>query len=475
MINLLIYILFLTIYNSILFFEKELGLSVILFNIPLLAFIYYILKKQNLIKNKKGLLFIIPIVLLSLTYLIFNNDFFNTINILAIPVLFALMYIYTINPTFNLKNLTLNILNIFIKPLSHISNIYNLLTENITKKLKISKKAIKVFKSIIIVLPVTIVILLLLSSADQIFSSIFSSFFELFNKISLPQILTNFIKRLIPIILLFFYLAATINFLLYNFSKTKYEEKNFSIKLDQFTIKLLLTTLNIIYVIFDIIQIRSLIFHQISMNISYAEYARQGFFQLMFVSFINLIIILISKNIEKNSSEKTHNYLKTMNLIMVFLTLIIIVSSFLRMYMYECAYGYTLLRLLVYFSLITEVILLIPTIIYILNSKFNIVKHFIIILVTAYTIINFVNVDYLIAKRNINRYNKVDNIDIYYLMNHTTDNVSQLIELYNSTDDIELKQEISNYLNKLNTKTTSITEFNFSKYSATKQIEKFKD
>ena len=66
-------------------------------------------------------------------------------------------------------------------------------------------------------------------------------------------------------------------------------------KLDIDTIQMLFVVLSIIYVIFDFIQIKSLMFHSVSSNINYAEYARQGFSQLMFVSVINLGLILFSK------------------------------------------------------------------------------------------------------------------------------------------------------------------------------------
>ena len=54
MINFL-YIFLLAIWFTILFIGKKLGLSVILFIIPLLIVIYVILEKNNRIKNKKGL------------------------------------------------------------------------------------------------------------------------------------------------------------------------------------------------------------------------------------------------------------------------------------------------------------------------------------------------------------------------------------------------------------------------------------
>ena len=466
MANLLIWIILLVIWNSILFFEKKLGLSVTLFIIPLIILIYYSLKINNKIKDKKGLLFIIPIILLSLTYLIFDNYFFRVTNTLAIPILLTLLYIYTIKPTFNIKNIIESIIKIVIEPLSHIGNVYHLITEQIKKKIKVSNKIKRVTKSIIIIIPIVLIVLFLLSSADQIFGNIFNKLFNLTSKISL----SNTIKRLIPMIILFFYLSATINYLLYNYSKTENNEKEINVNIDSLTVKILLTTLNIIYIIFDIIQIKSLILHQVSMNISYAEYAREGFFQLMIVSFINLIIILVSKSIEKKQDKKSKKYIKIMNLIMVFLTFIIIISSFIRMHMYETEFGYTLLRLLVYFSLITEIILLIPTIIYIINSKFNIVKYYIIILITMYITINFINIDYIIAYRNIKRYYETNDIDIYYLMNNHTDDIPLLIDLYNKTDDENIKEDLKEYLNSIETKTNGFQEFNISKKIANKII-----
>ena len=218
-----------------------------------------------------------------------------------------------------------------------------------------------------------------------------------------------------------------------------------------------------------------------SMNINYATYARQGFFQLMFVSFINLIIILMTKSKEQKITKQDNKYIKTMNLLMIFLTLIIIISSFVRMKMYEQAYGYTVLRLLVYVALITEIILLIPTIIYILKDKYNIVKPYLFITITIYVIINFLNFDYIIANRNVNRYfarehtMSYDNdLDLYYLENYHTDNIKVLIDLYDKTEDELLKKDLKDYLSlNLQNNINGFQEFNLSKYYSHKLLKEF--
>ena len=54
------------------------------------------------------------------------------------------------------------------------------------------------------------------------------------------------------------------------------------------------------------------------------------------------------------------------------------------MNLYEKAFGYTTLRLLVYIALTTESILMIPTSMYIFNSDVDILKSYIVIILVAY-------------------------------------------------------------------------------------------
>ena len=459
-----VYILLISLLNSILFFNYQLGINACIFVIPLLSFIIYILYKNNKINNKKGLLLIIPILLLSSFYFIYDNIFFKYLNILAITILFNLMYIYTIYPTYRIKEVLLSILSLLIEPLGLIEKLFKELSNMISKTFKINDELKNKSKSILIVLPIIVVVILLLVSADMVFESIFTNIFKIFKNISID----NIFIRLFWIIIIFVYLSLVIKFLLEKYDKKEY--KDTKLKIDNYTIKILLTSLNIIYVIFDFIQIRSLLFHQVG-NINYAEYARSGFFQLMFISIINLVIVLLSKY-----SKEDNKYNKIQSICMVFLTLIIIISSFLRMYMYEIAYGYTLLRLLVYVSLFTEVILLIPTVMYIINTKVNIFKYYLIIIITIYTIVSLSPIDYIIAKRNINKYYKDGKIDLLYLENYSSDNVELLIELYNHLEDKNKKESIEEYFNNAeyywNIK--GFQDYNISRYKANNLIKNIK-
>ena len=451
-------ILLLSILNSILFYDKKLGINVILFMIPLLVLLVKTLK--NKIKNKKGLLFIIPIILLSTSYFIYDNTFFNTLNYIVISILLLLMFIYCIKPTYKINEVLYDFINFIFEPFTCIGKYYiNIINKiNIQDKTKIDKKKLT---SIIIIIPIALLIILILCSADQIYGNAFENILNIFENLNSekPKI------RVLLIAVTFTYLGAIIYYLKYKY-ESSYRYSGKEIKVEEYTIKLLLTVLNIIYLTFDYIQIKSLMFHCVSTNINYSEYARSGFFQLMFISLINLVILLISH-------KQNTKYNKIMSLTMIILTFIIIYSSFFRMSMYESTYGYTLLRLLVYVSLITLTILLIPTICYIFKPNINILKHYMIIIITIYTILSLSPVNYFIAYNNINRYYKTNKIDIEYLENYNSDNIPLLKDLYNKTEDKNIKSELLHYFKEIKqyTKTTDLREYNISKNNALKSIQ----
>lgn len=271
MSSILVGALLIALWNSVLFYGKDLGISVLLFNIPLLFFIIYALKENNKINNKYGLLFMVPILLLSFTYFLFDNLFFNICNIIVITILFIMMYLYTIRPSFHLGEILGSVFSIVFEPTESISDVIEDIQDKIMKSIKMSSQVGRFIKSFVVVLPIVIIILYLLISADMVFENMFTSVFHLFENVSFIDVFGNTVTRLFFIAILFIYLSATIYFLTRKFVDTKYELESLDIKVNNYTIKLLLTLLNIIYIVFDIIQIRSLLLHRVSMDISYAE------------------------------------------------------------------------------------------------------------------------------------------------------------------------------------------------------------
>lgn len=469
----------LAVLHSILFWGKSLGASVTLFSVAVLFCIMYIFERSGKIKNSKAFLLSLPIILLSITYFIFNNLFFTISNMVVIIVLFATMITLAI---FDYKEIIKKVSLIIFRPIAKIEDMLrdcgNEFSKN-EKKCKTeseNKNIKKVMLGILISLPILIIILMLLSSADTIFASginqITHSVFNLIGQIELGDIF----YRILLIVLITIYIMAFV-YNIYDMQEEQNEnnQKNSQriinkISFDNIISNTILTILNFVYLIFCYIQIVNLFIGYSNLpEYEYANYARQGFFQLMIVSIINLIIILVTTHNKNEASKKQKKYLQTMNVMLAVFTVIILISSFMRMHLYEQAFGYTFLRLMVYFILITEAILIVPTVIYIFNNKIKLVKIYSIIILTMYIIVNYSNINGMIVNKNISLYLENEElsekeIDFNYLR---TTGIDGAVEMTKWLDKVngELQYNMEGYIYKeyRDIEKMSIPEININK------------
>ncbi len=418
--------LIIAISQSILLYGKQLGISMLILMLISISTILIILYKREKIVNLKATILTIPIILLSSTYMIFSSTTFNFTNILVIIALTLIMLITATIKKDYIKQYLHSLLKLIHKTLKNIDSSMKLTNKTSKEKIKKNSKIDmnKIIKSLIIVTIVVGIVIILLASADRIFASIFSGIVDMFININIPRL----IARIAICIAVYFIILSMLLAL-----QTKDEESSKEIakkkQKDKFTIKMLLVALNIVYLVFCYIQITSLFINMNSEgSFNYAQYARTGFFQLMFVSFINFAIILISNK----NNENRDKFLKVANSFLSVFTIIIVISSIFRMYMYESVYGLTYLRIFVYIILATELLIFIPTTIYIYNSKFDLLKWGGIIATCVYVIINFVNLENIIINRNLNKLDSNVNIDYYYISYIATSNsYDKLEELQN--------------------------------------------
>lgn len=449
--------LLLSIIQSILFWHKSPGISVTVFLAIIILVIYYNLNDKQKMKNKKGMLLGVPIILLGLTYFIFNNIFFQIINIPVIFALIIMMCIKTTEGKISENKFIRNIIGKVFRPLYVIVEFIGdfQINEFLEEKKKIKNEKIefvkKLGKSMLIAIPVIIIIIVLLSSADSIFGSLFTNISEWISNIFSSESISDTVARVIWIIIIFVYVSG----FLVAFVKKEdsldivtHKKRTFS----SFTINTLLICLDAIYCIFSIIQFKYLFMNAgKTAGFDYAEYARTGFFQLMFVSFINFALIK-SKNVQ---NDKLNKILK---ILLIIFTMIIVISAIFRMHLYEQEYGYTYLRIFVYFILATEILILIPSLVNISGKEFDVFDTSLKIIITMYVILNFINIDYIIAKNNIDRYlndPENNNIDIYYITAFTgTDSVNELIRLLEKDESV-LSYERREYMQNVKAKVRS--------------------
>ena len=469
--------------QSILFYGKEIGISMIIFEVILNGILLYIMNRKNKIINKNGLLLLIPIILLSSTYFIFASKVFYVSNIIIIIVLNILMYAITINKKGYFSKHLYTAFRISVDSLETVNEVIDYTKENAKSHIKDSNGIRKVdikklTTSILIVLAVVGVVIILLASADSIFAGMFSGIGKIITNLNIKNIVNTIIR--LAIILAVYFLVLSFILKLQNQKRKEPKEiGNISDKYE-FTLKLLLIALNLVYVVFCYIQISSLFLARINVNIDYATYARTGFFQLMFVSFINFAIILLSNKF----NSKKEKIIKVLNIFLVIFTIIIVLSSMFRMYMYEMEYGLTYLRTFVYIILLTELAIFVPTTIYIFNEKFDFIKIAFIIVLSVYCVINFINIEKMIISKNISRKTTKVPTDYVYIQKIATEDSYKMLEeklKENIENDkkVKIEKALLHIIN--NNKEMKWQEFNISRWKVkqknvnkeelTKQIE----
>ena len=134
--------------------------------------------------------------------------------------------------------------------------------------------------------------------------------------------------------------------------------------------KTILYIVNAVFVLFLISEVSKIAGNFLSLPIeyTYAEYAREGFFQLLFVTVINFSIITYCLYFAKDLTA--NKAVKILLTVLVSFSILLIFNSYYRMFLYINNFGFTILRLQVILFLLMELILFIL----ILRKIFNRLK-----------------------------------------------------------------------------------------------------
>lgn len=385
--------------------SSYLGISYFIF--ASIVLIYFI--AINGIKNKRSLFgyFLIgSSMLVTLTFAIYTNPLIRSLNRIFVPsaLIMGFMILNYKDVDFNLGNF----INGFFKRI--FTHSFKGITKvpDVTFKLlkgKAIKKDKEVYKSILqgILISIPVILLLgsLLSGADNVFGYYIKNLNE---AITLFRIGDSFWQLIFSI-----FVAVYIFGLIWSFRyKFRDESDQYFQKKTMEPIKIitLLIIINMLYLVFTKVQISYLYAGDVKLlpgGLSYSEYARKGFFELVIVTIINMVLISFLKAKVIEEDEKLSITLNILYTLIVGFTLNMMFSAFYKMNMYVEAFGYTRLRILVQLFIILLGIVIILQLIYIW-MKISMFKPILVVAVVFYLFINFFNIDAFIARRNIEVY-----------------------------------------------------------------------
>ncbi|MGZ5486483.1 MAG: DUF4153 domain-containing protein, partial [Nitrososphaeraceae archaeon] len=423
-----------------------------------------------------------PVLLLSSTFFIYSNQVLKILNYIIVPILIIMLssLVANLNKSdwSDIRFIGDIAKRIFI-PFRFIHRPFLTLLPMADHSGKDSKSRVlpKVIIGILISIPLLAIILWLLSSADIVFKNLF---------INMP--LLKIFKHFLVIILVSVYAICFLWTLLKAFDEkndSTYNKINWKLFLDPVVLLTILILINAIYTIFSFIQFTYLFGGSsfiLPSSFTYAEYARRGFAELIIVTIINFGILIFGITFVKKDSKRIFVALRAFLTFLVIFTFILLISAFYRMLVYEQTYGFTYLRIFVQAFMIMLFFLFVINIIYIWYPKLPIIKSYFIISLAIYIIMNFANVDIIIAKNNINRYFETGQIDMVYLKGLSYDAAPEMQRLFMSvkgSPDLKEKQmteEILEYFKerKLDLKNQkSWQSYNISKYKAEQIIDKY--
>ena len=251
-----------------------------------------------------------------------------------------------------------------------------------------SSKAFYVVIGFVVSLPLFVVIFLLLFSADAVFRQMSRRLLE---DIDFGDIFQN----VCMIACMFFAVYCILAFLCEKSISGEVKDNRKGEPILAITVTGMLTVL---YLVFSVIQIVYLFLGQMQLptGYTYAEYAREGFFQLLAVSVLNLIIVLAALAFFRESKV-----LQAVLTVMSLCTFIMIASSALRMVIYIQYYYLTFQRIFVLWSLVVLTLMFGGVIVSIFRQRFPLFRYCCVAVTCCYIALSFSHPDYWIARINM--------------------------------------------------------------------------
>ncbi len=380
------------------FYRNYIGITFPLITAVMLAICALFLKKEGIAWKRSSWLYAGISILLGISVFVTTNVFvifFNTVGILLLLTVLMMRQMYD-DRTWsfgqylgNMLFLYLNMIPEVAAPFIHLIN-YRKKHRGETRK---NKKAKYVVIGVLIGLPMLIVIIELLSSADQIFSQVIGEgCHKLFRQIVFsPNVFLVMLLMIVGFfgIYSFFSALALRNMPQYASGLPK---KNPLIAVT------FLSMVAVVYVIFCGIQVMFLFTGGMLLpeGYTYAEYARQGFFQLMFVCSFNLILVVSCIAVfEENKA------LKLLLLLCSGCTYVMIASSAFRMILYIHTYHLSFLRVLVLWFLAMLAVLMAGIVVAVTHPRFGLFRYCVAVIAVFYLVFSFGRTDVLIAEYNV--------------------------------------------------------------------------
>lgn len=322
-----------------------------LFTIAFVLFATAFYKKSKIEFSTDSYFLLVVLLLFSLRFAVYPTDTFSSVFPLAVLVIhiIALLFMQSMGEKDTLDRIVGSTFRaVIIAPFGNFHTLFASFSaffklgknteESKTKAKKIGMEIFSVLAGIFIAFPVLAIVLILLSS-DGFFSDFIGNLERFFEKISFDFNIGDYFNFITILVSLYIFGA------LYSSDKKRGEKpavpQNYSFLPATVTRTVIITLLSV-YVLFIVAQLEGfgcMLFGKLPDGVTYANFARSGFFELCAVACINGAVLYIMDILTiKETKRKLTNIL---SVILICFTFFLILTAFAKMIMYITAYGFT--------------------------------------------------------------------------------------------------------------------------------------
>ena len=293
-----------------------------------------------------------------------------------------------------------------------------------------NKTAIQIGGAFLAAIPVLIVVIPLLTSADAAFEGLVGKIAE--------SLGLTILKLILSVVFTGFLLAFAIS-CKYELNETNSKPINFE-KARTLKSPFAVTFLGMIAFVYLVYMFSQTAYFFSAFSgilpegyeFSFAEYARRGFFETEAIAFINLVLMggIQWKSVRRGNGELNPILKGVMTFISVF-TILFIITALSKMVMYIGEYGLTVLRLFTSVFMIATAVVIIAFIIRVFNPELNTMKYAVVISLSLFTVLCLCGIDRTVAHYNVNAYlsGMHENIDLYTLENLSESSIPYIYKL----------------------------------------------
>lgn len=373
-----------------------------------IAFAILFMKRIDFKLQKQSVPYIVGMVLLGISTAYTSSFFFHFFNTVGIVLLFSVFMIHQFynDHTWNLPGYMKRILILFGTTIESIPYPFRHGSSYLSgDKSKKNRTLTAVFIGGAVAVGMLCVILPLLMKSDMMFSKIFG---QILKHINFGTIMGVSITFLIGAVLCYAFFAALCK---YNFPEGRARTIQYYNPVIGITFTGIISVIYVLYCLVQIIYLFAGLKMGLPQGVTYAEYARGGFWELLFVSIINFIMVLLCMYLFYENV-----ILKIVLTIISGCTFIMILSAAYRMILYIGVYHLTFLRILVLWFLVVLTLIMAGTIISMYKKSFPLFRYIMIVVSVLYIMLAFMRPDVVAIRYNISHGQIQEFQDIEYFM-----------------------------------------------------------